>query len=257
MTTVTAPRMITPATTQSRIWAVTKLTLTNPWTAIILPWIILGIIFLANVAIWLVITSAAPIGAARDEAIEGFNYGGASSFIFIYMLIVAIQTITLTFQYALGYGVTRRDFYLGSSLTFVLLSLMYALGLTILAEIERATNGWGLGGRMFAPVFFGDGIWFERLWIFFTAFLFFFFAGALTAAIYVRWRSNGVVAFSVGIAALLIAAGALLTFTGNWAAIPDFFGAIQFLGGYSLSLVISLIAAACSYFVLRGATPTN
>lgn len=257
MTTVAALRMITPATPVARIWAVVKLNLTNPWTAIILPSIIFGIIFLADLVIRVLINSAAPTSAAGADRVEGYSMSGGTVFIFVYMLVAAVQIINLTFQYAVGYGVTRRDFYLGSSLTFLLLSLMYSIGLTTLAEIERATNGWGLGGRMFAPLLFGDGQWFERLWIFFTVFLFFFFVGAVTAAVYVRWKSNGVVAMFTAIAALVIAGAALLTFTENWPAFVDFFLVIQHLGGYSLSLVISLIAAVCGYFVLRGATPTN
>ena len=33
---------------------------------------------------------------------------------------------------------------------------MYAVGITLLGVIEQATGGWGLGGRMFSAVYFGD-----------------------------------------------------------------------------------------------------
>ena len=130
-----------------------------------------------NLAIWWIIFSAAT-AERRGRCREGLQYSGASIYIFVYMMVVAIQAMNLTFPFALGYGVTRRDFWLGSSLTFVLLSAMYAIGLTILSIIEEATNGWGLGGRMFTAVYFGDGPWSQRLFIFFVAFLFFFFVGA-------------------------------------------------------------------------------
>ena len=74
----------------------------------------------------------------------------------------------------------------------MLLSVMYAVGLTILAGLEQATDGWGVGGRMFTAAYFGgaDIEWWMRLPIFFFILLFFFFVGAAVATVYVRWRAT-------------------------------------------------------------------
>jgi hypothetical protein len=97
-----------------------------------------------------------------------------------------------TFPFALSYGATRRDYWLGSSVTFELLSAMYAIGITLLGVIERATDGWGLGGHMFTPIYFGDVWWQRRLIFFFFGLLFFFFVGSAIAAVWVRWNVTGV-----------------------------------------------------------------
>ncbi len=256
MTTATIDRTFEPTGAFGRIWAVVKLNLANPWTAIILPWIIQAVIFLANLSIWLIIARATGEGTVGPASV-GISWSGASLYIFVYMLVVAVQTINLTFSYALGYGVTRRDFYLGSALTFVLLSAMYATGLTILAEIERATNGWGLGGVMFNAAYFGHGPWFEKLWIFFAGFLFFFFVGAVAAALFVRYRSNGVLGFFLGLGLALIGIAALFTFTESWPAFGAFFADTGWLGTYTWSLVLTATAAVAGFFVLRRATPKN
>lgn len=73
------------------------------------------------------------------------------------MMVVAIQVLNLTFPFALGYGVARRDFYLGTTLSFVMLSVGYGALLTVLGYIEEATGGWGLGGKLFTAIYFSDG----------------------------------------------------------------------------------------------------
>ena len=242
-----------PASPTGRIFNVVRLHLANPWTTIILPWIILGIIFAANLAIWAIIYySVDPVD--RADVSEGLQYSGAATYIFVYMMIVAITAMSVTFPFALGYGVTRRDFYLGSAVTFIGLSAMYTAGLTILSVIEEATGGWGFGGRMFTAVYFGENT-LQRMVIFFVAFLFFFFFGAAIATVWVRWKATGVTAFFVVVTALLIAAAAVLTFTSNWQVVGNFFVGAGLVGSFAWSLVITVIAAVTGFFILRRATP--
>lgn len=255
MTTATAQfTTVTPTTQHQRIGRVVRLHFANPWNTIALPWIILGAIFLANLAIWAVIFwSATSSGDKRDIA-DGMQYSGSTFYIFVYMLIVAVQAINITFPFALGYGVTRRDYYLGTALNFVILSAMYSIGLTILSIIEGATGGWGIGGRMFSAVFFGDS-WPQRLYIFFVGMLFFFFVGALFGAVFVRWRGNGLIALFVGLGAIGIGIVALLTLTRGWSLVGNFFVTAGLVGALSWSLIITAIAGTVGFFVLRRATP--
>jgi len=239
----------------NRIASVVKLHLTNPWTTIILPWMIMGFILVANIAIWALIYFNAPV-EDRGDVTEGFGYSGAGTYIFVYMMVVAVQAISVTFPFALGYGVTRRDYYLGTALTFIGLAAMFSIGQTILSVIEEATNGWGVGGRMFTAIYFGDD-WLQRLFIYFTLFLFFFFVGTVAAAIWVRWRANGLIAFFAGLGVLLIGLAALFTLTGTWGAFGNFFATAGFVGSYAWSLVITAIAAIGGFFVLRRATPKS
>lgn len=242
-----------PASAVGRVFNVVRLHLANPWTAIILPWIILGIIFVANLAIWAIIYYSVD-AVDRADVSEGLQYSGAATYIFVYMMVVAITAMSITFPFALGYGVTRRDFYLGSAVTFILLSVMYTAGLTILSIIEEATGGWGFGGRMFTAVYFGEDT-LQRIFIFFVAFLFFFFFGAAIATVWVRWKATGVTAFFVVVTAIIIAAAAVLTFTGNWQLVGNFFVGAGLVGSFAWSLVITVISAVTGFFILRRATP--
>jgi hypothetical protein len=243
-----------PASELGRITRIVRLHFANPWTTIIMPWVILGIIFLANLAIWLIIFAS--VGPEdRADVSEGLQYSGASMFIFIYMMVVAIQAISVTFPFALGYGVTRRDYYLGSALTFVVLAAIFTVGLTVLSVIEEATGGWGVGGRMFTALYFGDGGWLQRAFIYFVSFLFFLFFGSAIAAVWVRWKSNGVVAFFVTLAFVLIGLAALVTFTESWPRVGEFFAVSGFLGSFAWTLVPTAIAAVAGFFILRRATP--
>ena len=254
MTTIT-PTVRPPASALGRILNVVRLHLTNPWTTIILPWLILLAILLANIAIWWLILSNTPTADIADVR-DGLGYSGASTYIFVYIMIVAVQAIAVTFPFALGYGVTRRDYYLGTALTFLGLSAMFSVGLTILSVIEDATNGWGLGGRMFTTFYYGDG-WPQRMFIYFAAFLFFFFIGMAAASIWVRWKANGLIAFFVGLGILVIGGAALLTVTEGWIAFGTFFATAGFAGSFAWSLVVSAIAAIGGYLVLRRATPKS
>lgn len=254
MTTLTLPET---RPVGARLLSVMKLHLANPWTTITLPWIILATIFAANLAIWALIFMNTPASEHADIA-AGFQWSGASLYIFVYMMVVAIGAINVTFPFALGYGVTRRDYYLGTSLQFVLLSVMYATGLTILAEIERATNGWGLGGRMFTAAYFGNDLaWPQQFFVFFAMLMFFFFVGAAVAAVFVRWKGTGITFFFIGLGALVLAALYLLTLTDSWPAVGNFFATNGWVGSYAWSLVITVIAAIVGYLILRKATPRS
>lgn len=254
MTTMTSTDF-RPVGGPRRILNVVKLNLANPWTTIALPWMVLGMIFVLNLVIGWIVLSNVPASEIASVQ-EGFQFSGATTWVFVYMMVIAMQSINLTFPFALGYGVTRRDFWLGSSVTFVLLAAMYAVGMTILAVIEEATGGWGFGSRMFTAIYFGESAA-QHLFIFFTGFMFFFFFGAAIATVYVRWRATGVTFFFVLLAVLVVAAAGLLTFTKNWQIVGNFFVGAGLIGSFAWSLVITALSAVVGFLILRGATPKN
>lgn len=253
--TTTTTALAQPASPLKRITRVAKLHFANPWTTLGLPWIILGVIFVGSLTIWWLIYSALSL-AQRVGALQGTEFGGSTFFIFIYMMVVAIQAISITFPFALGYGVTRRDYYLGSALAFVILAVIYTTGLAVLGVIENATNGWGMGGTMFAPVYFGDNLP-ERIFVTFVLFLFFLFFGSAIAAVWVRWKATGVTVFFIIVGALLVGLAALVTFTDSWFAVGDTFVDLGVLGVATWSLVLTAISGVAGFVLLRRATPRN
>jgi hypothetical protein len=219
------------------------------------PAIILALIFLANYAVWAIIESAA--GADSAAAVDGTQWSGAATFIFVYMTVVAAQAITITFPFALGYSVTRREYYLGTSLLFLLVSAGYAVAMAVLAAIEDATGGWGLGGHMFTAIYFGNEGALQRLFVFFSLFLFFLFAGAAIATIYMRWRMYGMIAFWAALAVVLIGLIALATYTRSWPAVGAWFAGNGATGVAAWLLLPTAVAAVTGYVVLSRATPKN
>jgi hypothetical protein len=239
-----------------RILNVAKLHLTNTLPIMVLPLMILGFIFLVNYLIWLLIFAVADAEGARSAS-DGIQYSGASMFIFVYMLVVAVQAVNLTFPFAQGYSVTRRDFYLGSALVFVFLSAYYATIMTVMAFIERATNGWGFGGSMFDVIYFRTENALLQFVLFFLLFLFFFFIGAAVASVYVRWKTNGMLVFFAALTLVLLGLAALVTLTDNWLAVWNWLLGAGALGVVVWSLVPTALAAITGFFVLRRATPRN
>ncbi len=245
----------TPRSLPARILNVVKLNLANPWTIVLMPWLVLTFIFALNYAIWWIIAAAAGSNAMAETS-EGLQYSGASGFIFVYMLVVAVQAMNQTFFFALGFGVTRRDFYLGTAATLVGVAALFAAGIALLGEVERLTNGWGLGGRMFSVVYFGDGM-LERFYITFALFVFFSFTGTIFAAVFARWKANGLVTAFAVLALMLLGIAALITFTNSWPAVGEWFVRNGPRGVATWSLPVSLLAALAGYALLRRATPRN
>jgi hypothetical protein len=259
MSAITAPAVGASRPLTRRLWNVVRLHLANPFTILGTPLMVLGLIFLINWVIWLLVRTAAPSDPESVADVStGLQYSGASMWTFVYMMVVAIMAMNLTFSFALGFGATRRDFSLGTAVTFVGLSAGWALLYTGLAMIEKATNGWGLGGAMFNSFYFGvDEPWGVRLFNAFVAFLFFFAIGTVFGAIYVRYRARGLILFFLALALVLIGLVALATVTASWGAFGEFFVTIGWFGGYALSLPLSLVAGVAGHLILRRATPRS
>jgi len=236
----------------SRVLAVFRLHFVNPVTVAWMPLGIYGFIFAMNWLIWLIVNVSTSDG--REGMAEGTTWSGASMFIFVWLLVIAVQAMNRTFHFALGFGATRRDYYLGTLAALVLSAAGWSIVFGILAVIEEATDGWGLGGHMFASVYFGDDGPIARVWYVFLLMLFFTAIGLVAGALFVRWRTFGLIGFFAVLALVLVGGLAWIGLTNSWAAVGSFFGTLGFAGGYPLFLVPIAIAVALGYLALRRAT---
>jgi hypothetical protein len=245
------PGLRTPA---ARLLNVVRLYAANPYTVLILPLIILLGILLVNIAIWMLILFAAG-PSSMGQAERGLQYSGAGFYPFVYFLVLAVQAINITFSIALGYGATRRNFYLGTAITFVLIAALFAIAMGLLGLIEQLTGGWWLGGHMFTSVYFGAN-WWTRLLVFFFGLLFSLFTGSGFAAVWVRWKVTGlVIAFGL-LAVLVLGSIALLTYTRTWNLVGDALDAGP-LAFTAWLLIPAGLSAIAGYFMLRRATPRS
>ena len=238
----------------SRVLSVARLHYTNKATVFTIPALILTGIFAVNLAIWAIIYNSVPV-ADRGDVSEGLQWSGSTFYIFVYTFVIAVQAINVTFPFALGYGVTRRHFALGTALALLGLAAVYSVALTVVASIERATDGWGFGGRMFTAIYFPANTWYEFLFVYFAYFALFFFTGAFFAAIYSRWRIIGLLLSFLGLAILIIATLAIIGAAQAWGELFAYLGALPPLGFVAWSFVPTAIAAVAAFLVIRRATP--
>jgi len=258
MTTITQSRALLgdPSTGGNRIWSVVRLNWINRWTVLYIPAMILGFIFLINVLIWwIVFLSTTP--EERVSALAGTEYSGASTYIFVYVMVIAIQAVNATFAFALGMSVSRREFFLGTSAALALLTVTWGGILTVLSYLEEWTGGWGFGGHIFTAVYFGSGDLWERLFTFAAGFLFFAFTGILWGTVYLRWRAYGL--YVAGALSIILAIGvlALIGFTESWVQVGEWFVAAGPTGVVAWLLVPTVCNAVIGYLLLTRSTPKS
>jgi len=256
MTATTATPTITPAPELSRIWNIVRLHLVNKQTFIGIPWIIVGGAWAVSMAIMLIVRASAG-DADVIKAASGMTNSWAVLSPLWYMCAAGVLAIAQVFPFTLGFGVTRSDFYLGTSLLFALVSVGNSIGLATLTELEAVTNGWGIGAVMFQALFFKGGSWLANFFIFAVIQFGILFIGAAIAAIYMRWRVMGMLVFWLGLAALLVGIVALVTLSGSWPLVGEWFVAQGVIGAFAWALVPVALAALTGYFILRRATPKN
>lgn len=250
MTTLTADAALsmTARPLARRLSTIMLLQLTNPLTLIGWPLSILTFILLVNLAIIGIVRTATDGGAE-------VSVNGGIGFIWVYTLVMAVQSVNQTFPLALGFGATRRDYLLGTGALFTALSIGYALLVSTMAMVERATNYWGVGLAFFDTA--RDATWFEVFFGTLLILLLFASVGAATASVYVRWKAMGMYVFWGGLVIGLVVAAYLIAVTESWGAVGEFFATAGLLGTIMWSFVITVISAIAAYLILRRATPTN
>lgn len=201
--------------------------------------------------VMLVVVSSALGGA---EAADGvFLYLG------IPMTVLACSTLGLNhyltighvFPLALGLGSTRRTFYLATTLVAVVQGIALGGLLALLAQVERATGGWGSGKRFFG---LGElsptGSWLAYSMIFLVCAA----IGAVLGAVIVRWGLPGlwVLVTATGVlAGVVVAVGIVQGWSAVAAAlVADVPLAVLLAGG---PLVLAGALGLAGYAVLRRA----
>lgn len=251
-TAIQSPAALRAPSLARRLWAVVRLHVASPRQMIVLPPLITIGILGVNYGVWRMVATAA--GGVENLEPDAFAYNGGVTWIYIYMMVAAIGAMNASFRFALGVSMTRRDYYLGTSVFFVLVSLAYGVFLTLGAVIERATDGWGLQGRFFAPAWFEASNDVELVLFHALGMVFFIFLGTVAAAVWVQWKATGLVGFIFVALAGLVAAAWFTTTGGHWGVVLDFFSGTGALELAAWSLVPSGVFAVAGYVLLRRAT---
>ena len=146
----------------------------------------------------------------------------------------------MTLSFALGFGATRRDFWLGTSLMFGFVSVLNAVAIATLVQLEKATNGWWLNIAMFDALWYGQNGWLVDFYTTLALQLFVLFIGASVTTVYLRWRMRGMLILAFGAIALALGGVAIATFTESWPAIFEWFGGIGIVGVFTVVLGLAV-----------------
>lgn len=233
------------------IWRVVRLHAVNPSVFFGVPWIILGGAWAVSMIIGLIGLGA----TGSTEDMVGMRYSWAVLSPQWYLVVVGVQAIGLTFPFALGFGSTRRDFWLGTALMFVLVSAEMAVATATLVQIEKATHGWGIGMHMFDALWYGQNGWLFDFYSTFAVQLLVLFIGAFATTVYMRWRIPGMMVLTFVAIAIVLALVAIATFTRSWGAVYAWLAGIGLVGLFSVLLGLAAVCAVGGYLVIHRATP--
>ncbi|GAA1060567.1 hypothetical protein [Agromyces bracchium] len=243
-----APSRVRP----NEILRIVRLHTVNPAIFFGVPWMILGGAWAVTMIIALIIQGAA---GPLDQAETGFEYSWAVLSPQWYLIVVGVQAVSYTFPFALGFGATRRDYWLGTGLMFAIVSVLNAAAIATLLLIERATNGWGIGAGMFDALWYVGADWATAFYSTFALQLLVLFIGAGITTVFMRWRMKGMMTVLFGGVALILAIIAVLTFTEAWEALGAWLASIGVVGVFTLVLAKALLWAVAGLLVIRRATP--
>ena len=195
-----------------------------------LPWAILGVSFLINVAI-----------SAQLPAGQG-DYTGGLLTIYAYLLVCGALTMTRALPFGLMLGVSRRSYYLGTALLIAALGVVYGLALTALQALERVTNGWGVGLHFFRVAWIMDGPWYRTWLMSFVLLMLFFLYGMWYGLVWRRWNLIGLVAFIAAQLVVVLVVVVAVSRTSSWSAFGHFFATITAptLTGVLAALTVAL-----------------
>ena len=242
-----------------RTWRdIARYHLVIPWLAVGLPWAFLAISFAVN----LTISGLAPLsyhtvltdhGLVQVANPKPYYTGGVAS-IYVFLLIVGINSISRSLPFGLAVGVSRRSFYTGTALFGVAVAFVDALGLTGLQAIERATRGWGVGMHFFQVPYILNGPWYLTWLTSFVGLGLMFVWGMWFGIVYRRWNLLGSVTFIASQAAVVLAALVIVAGADAWSGVGHFFTGLTAAGLTGLLAALAVLLLAGGQATIRRAT---
>lgn len=154
------------------------------------------------------------LGPEMDEVHAGMIWNGAVWSFLGPLLFAGQAAMTQYFPLALGLGLTRREFAVGTTLYLGATAVGAAAIVGVMQAIERATVGFGLRIRMFDVVWVGLGPVWQTLVQTFLIVLAWTFAGAAFATVFVRFGRTALWLVIGGLGAVGIVASALVLLSG-------------------------------------------
>jgi hypothetical protein len=231
-----------------RVLAAARLHYFHPLAALGIPWLVVGIAFAINLALWSL--------AGIDQASDGDAFTGGVSSLYITVMVAYVTSVTQLLPYAMGISVSRRTFYLATALVAVVEAVGYGIVIALLAEIEEATGGWGAALEFWAPAAMNVDNFALQVLLSGAPMLALMFIGMGFGVVYKRWGQAAVWGLILGSLVFFGALAILVTGLEAWGAVG------RWLGDQSLTtlvaglpLVLAAAVAALAWLGLRRVVP--
>jgi hypothetical protein len=203
------------------------------------PWLILGLnFFVAN---------------AISEATGGQTnfYSGEVFSMYAAFLAMGVVSVIRWLPFALALGTSRRTYFIGITLSALVLSVVDGLVLTLFQLLEGATNGWGSSLHFFRVPYIFAGPWYLTWLTSFVLLTVSFVWGMWFGIVYKRWNLFGLMAF-ISIQVIAPTLGVVAATQAHaWRSIGHFFTTLSVEGLTGLLAVLAVLLLAGGLTTIR------
>lgn len=210
-----------------------------------LPWIVLSIQFpvawIVNLIVGRFVGGTPPV------------YPGGLATIGVSMFVWGMMNLAETFPFALGFGVRRTDYVLGTTVIAVELSAVTAVLWLLCSLLEMVTGGWGIELHYFHLPYFNDGSLIEQFWVYFMILANLYLLGFVTGSIYQRFGRVGTAVFVLTVFLLTSLFALVWTSLRWWGAFFAWFSQFTAFELALLLLPVTALYLLASYLLLRRA----
>jgi hypothetical protein len=180
-------------------------------------------------------------------------YPGGLITICVIMFIMGIVSLTDTFPFALGFGVRRTDYVLGTTVMAVEVSAVTAVLWLLCSLLEIMTGGWSIELYYFHLPYFNDGSLIEQFWVYFVILTNMYFLGFVIGSIYQRFGRAGTLFFLLIVFLLISLFSLVWTYFRWWDALFAWFSQYTAFELALLLLPLTAFYLLVSYLLLRRA----
>ncbi len=169
-----------------------------------------------------------------------------------FMVSLGVLAVNRNFAMALAFGTTRREFWLGQALGFLLTTLATSSASLVLLVLERVTDHWFIGARAFDVAPMGNGSYPKTFAMIAMLSLLSLFLGAFFGTVY---RAFGATATTlVGVILGVVLVGAVAVGVWQWDRVLPWLVEMGIWGAFWIGMGVSAVAAVLSYLANRVAT---
>ncbi|HPB71913.1 MAG TPA: hypothetical protein PLX71_02930 [Phycicoccus sp.] len=229
-----------------------RLYLANRSFVLLIPVFILALMLLISIAIAAII--GIPQGLPLRPEISDGTRGNMGPIFSVPGFLVSVGAFAMNrnFSMALAFGSTRRHFWAGTSIGFVLTSLVVGLVSLLCLWLELLTNHWFIGAHAFDVYVLGDGNAAQTFATMAVLSLLCLFLGAFFGTVFRAFGGTWTTVAALAFGALILGSVALGVAHGS--TVLSWFASMGLWLPILVVTVLAAVAASGSYVVNRFAT---